>query len=397
MRVLTVNPFYAPLATGSSVVSRQLSSMLVQDGNDVCVLTSTTEARVVREAIDGIPVIRLPSSALNLGHWSFNYDLPFVLRRRITKQIEELVRDFQPDVIHLHGQFWDLCVLTGVVARRLKIPVVLTVHTAMVSDRKAIGAAVAAVDSSAVRIATRYSRAVWTGYDKRVLDYITRRYGVANPRFLPNPTNTAKFQSGNAERGRALMGLGDAPIILSIGHVIPLRDRIRLIRALPEIVARCPGARVVVAGEVYDRRFLDEAEALGVAEYVTCLGRVPHDDMPDLIAAATVESHDLDFHGIGVATQEVMAAGVPCVFAMGRDQFPGIDLSTYPDLAMLSSNEPHVIADAVVRIIEDPEARQRVGLDGQRLCADVFSEGVVLDRLVAIYGQAISESKARGK
>jgi 1,2-diacylglycerol 3-alpha-glucosyltransferase len=370
------------------VVSRQLSSMLAGAGHDVCVLTSTTEARVVRESIDDIPVIRLPSRALNLGHWSFNYDLPFVLRRHITKHIEDVVREFDPDVIHLHGQFWDLCVLTGIVARRCKVPVVLSVHTAMVSDRKAIGAAVAVVDSSAVRVATKYSRAIWTGYDKRVLDYITRRYGVSAPQFLPNPTNTAKFQSGDAARGRALIGLGDGPIVLSVGHVIPLRDRIRLVRALPEIVRRCPSAAMVVAGEVYDRRFLDEATELGVADHITCLGRVPHDDMPDLIAAATVEAHDLDFHGIGVATQEVMAAGVPCVFAMGRDQFPGVDFDRYPDLAILASNEAHVIADAIVEIIEDEGKRSRVAADGQRLCADLFSEAVVLERLLHIYDHA---------
>jgi glycosyltransferase involved in cell wall biosynthesis len=395
MRVLTVNPFYAPLATGSSVVSRQLSSMLADAGHEVCVLTSTTEARVVHETIDEIPVVRLPSRALNLGHWSFNYDLPFVLRRRITKEIEDVVEDFNPDVIHLHGQFWDLCVLTGVVARRRNVPVVLSVHTAMVSDRKAIGAAVAVVDSTAVRVATRYSRAVWTGYDKRVLDYIRRRYGVSDPQFLPNPTNTAKFQAGDAERGRELIGLGDAPIILSVGHVIPLRDRIRLIRALPEIIRRCPTANVVVAGEVYDRRFLDEATDLGVADHVKCLGRVPHDDMPDLIAAATVESHDLDFHGIGVATQEVMAAGVPCVFAMGSDQFPGVDFDRYPDLAMLDSNAPAVIAHAITEILEDDAKRRKVGVDGQRLCADVFSEGVVLNRLLGIYDKALQSSRAQ--
>ena len=98
--------------------------------------------------------------------------------------------------------------------------------------------------------------------------------------------------------------------------------------------------RVLVVGEVYYDEFLRLAEELGVAEHVVVTGRVPHAEVPDYLAAATVESHDLDGHGLGITTMEVMAARVPVFARVRRDVFPGIDLDQWPELQIVESAEP---------------------------------------------------------
>ncbi len=97
--------------------------------------------------------------------------------------------------------------------------------------------------------------------------------------------------AGDSRRVRRQIGLTNEPIILSSGHVIPLRNRVPLVRALPRILEHVPEARVVVVGEVFDREFLKVAADLGVDDRVIPVGRVPHEDVPDWIAAATVEAH----------------------------------------------------------------------------------------------------------
>ena len=45
------------------------------------------------------------------------------------------------------------------------------------------------------------------------------------------------------DRGSRPLGLGDVPLILSLGHVIPLRDRLALVEALPTILAKHPDTK----------------------------------------------------------------------------------------------------------------------------------------------------------
>ena len=125
---------------------------------------------------------------------------------------------------------------------------------------------------------------------------VQRRYDPKRGpvRFIPATLRVDRFSAGNGERVRQQLGLGELPIILSSGHVIPIRSRVPLIQALPRIVQQFPVVRVLVVGEVYYDEFQRLAEELGVADHVIVTGRVPHLEVPDYVAAATVESHDLD-------------------------------------------------------------------------------------------------------
>ena len=109
--------------------------------------------------------------------------------------------------------------------------------------------------------------------------------------------------------------LGDVPVILSLGHVIPIRSRLPLMRALPYIVKEFPDVQVLIVGEVYDDEFRRVADELGVSEHVIATGPVAHGEVRDYLAAATIAAHDLDGHMLGISTLESMAAGVPSVRA----------------------------------------------------------------------------------
>ena len=96
----------------------------------------------------------------------------------------------------------------------------------------------------------------------------------------------AWIKGGDRDRGRARLGLGDAPIIMSIGHVIPQRNRLAVVEALPKVLKAHPDAKFVVAGRVYYDPFLKRAEELGIADSVISLGAVPKTETPDLMATA---------------------------------------------------------------------------------------------------------------
>ena len=95
--------------------------------------------------------------------------------------------------------------------------------------------------------------------------------------------------------------------------------------------------------------------------------------MPDYLAAADVEAHDLQGYGIGTASLESMAAGVPVVAAVRPDNFPGIDLVSGRDLVLVPLGDDRRARRRGRRAAGDPGRRARIGAAGQRLVQQRFS------------------------
>jgi glycosyltransferase involved in cell wall biosynthesis len=240
---------------------------------------------------------------------------------------------------------------------------VLTVHTPLMHTNPALRAFISIIDRTVLRALNAPGRPLMVGVDRYVCEMVQRRHHPRRGavRFIPATLRVDQFSTGDGGRVRQQLDLGDQPIILSFGHVIPIRSRVPLIQALPYIVEQFPDVRVLVVGEVYYDEFRRLAEELGVSEHVLVIGRVPHVEVPDYLAAATVESHDLDGHGLGITTMEVMAARVPIFARVRRDVFPGIDLNQWPLLQIVETADPRTIADSICHLLGSADFRARVG------------------------------------
>jgi glycosyltransferase involved in cell wall biosynthesis len=214
-------------------------------------------------------------------------------------------------------------------------------------------------------------------------------------RFIPATLEVDRFRTGDADRVRRVHGLGDRPVILSLGHVIPTRSRLPLIRALPAILERHPEATVLVVGGIYDDRFLHLADDLGVRANVIATGPVPHDEVADYLAAATVDCHDLDGHTLGITTMEVMAAAVPMFAVVRRDAFPGIDFADWPMLRVVDAATPAQIADALCRLIDSPELRAEVACEQLRFVRRHFRAADVACRYLQLFAEVTNSDATR--
>lgn len=363
MRILVVNSFFPPRTTGSAHFSLDVAREYVRQGHDVWVMTTSVPGAAEREVMDGITVVRVPAWSVTPGSLAFNYALPFVVRLGVIRRVKRLFDEVRPEVVHQNGQFFDLTFVTTWVAWRRGIPRVLTVHTPLMHTNPVLRAFISTVDRTALRLLNAPGRPVVVGVDRYVCEMAQRRYRPRRGpvRFIPATLRVDEFGTGDGDRVRRRLGLGlDRPVILSFGHVIPIRSRVPLIQALPRIVEQFPDVRVLVVGEVYYDEFLRLAKELGVADHIVVIGRVPHVEVPDYLAAATVESHDLDGHGLGITTLEVMAARVPIFARVRRDVFPGIDLDQWPELQIVESAEPTAIADSICHLLESPQFRKHV-------------------------------------
>jgi glycosyltransferase involved in cell wall biosynthesis len=191
---------------------------------------------------------------------------------------------------------------------------------------------------------------------------------------IPVGVNAKDVQRlGDPPQLRELYGLNGRRVILSLGHVIPLRDRLTLVEALPAVVQRYPDVQVLIVGDVHYPRFLERAEELGVRAHITCAGAVPKSRIADHLAIADVETHDLQGYGLGTASLEAMAAGVPVVAAVRRDNFPGVELTSNETIVLVPPGDGAALASALCALLDDPEKAKRIGIAGQALVEEAFS------------------------
>jgi glycosyltransferase involved in cell wall biosynthesis len=381
MRIVVVNNFYPPRVGGSAHLSDALARGYAEQGHTVLVVTAAYGgAPAVEEHGPNMRIVRLPSASIPQTRLSVSFDMAFTMRPSRRRRLKALLDEFQPDVIHQHGQFFDLTWATARYARRRRIPVLLSIHTRLENPKARYHGAFRWLDAIVVAPILRRYRPRIVVMDVQMDEYIKRRYrrGYSGLEYIPVGVDSSRVGTGNAATVRDRHDLGDAPLIVSLGHVIPLRDRVLLVEALPKVLSEFPQTRLVVVGHVYYDLFLQRARELGVESAVVCVGAVPKPDVSDYLAAATVEAHDLQGYGMGTATLESMAYGVPVVVAVRPDNFPGIELVTGRDCVLVPQGDADALAIAVVALLASPDARESIGQHGRQLVQEHFDLRVVI-------------------
>ncbi len=388
MRIAVANNFYPPRVGGSSHLSDALARGYARSGHEVLVLTCAYADAPVEEHRDGLRIVRLPAYSIPQTRLSVSFDIAFTLRPALPGAVTRLLDDFRPDVIHQHGQFFDLTWATGLYARHRGVPALLSVHTRLENPKAHYRGIFRWLDALLVAPVLRTYRPRIVVMDVQMDEYIRSRYrgAYAGLDYIPVGVEPDAVRGGDAAVVRARHGLADAPLVLSLGHVIPLRDRVALVEALPAVLARAPATRLLVVGHLYYELFLQRARQLGVEDAVVTVGAVPKTEIRHYLAAAAVEAHDLQGYGLGTASLESMAAGVPVVAAVRPDNFPGVELLSGSNCVLVPVGEPAALAREIAWLLEDDEARTRIGAAGRRLVAEHFTMDGVLEKHLGVLG-----------
>lgn len=392
MRIVVVNNFYPPRVGGSSHLSDSLAQGYADRGHDVLVVTAAYEDAPEFEQRDGLRIVRLPAVMLPESRFAVSFDLSFATRPSLRRRLGALLDEFRPDVIHQHGQFMDLTWASGAYARRRGIPTLLSIHTRLENPAAAYSSVFKSLDRFIVRPRMRKHRPRLVVMDRLMHEYISERYRGAyrDLVFIPVGVNPTWVRGGDRAAGRRLLALADeTPLIVSIGHVIPLRDRLGLVEAMPSVLERHPDAKLVVVGKVYYPLFEKRAAELGISHAVRSLGAVPKSAIPDLLAAADVEAHEQG-DGLGTATLEAMAAGVPVVGWGRNDNFPEVRLEEGVAIFLAPRGDVAGLAQRLSHVLDDRADARRVG----STASEIVDEHFALDRVVDRHLETLAELAA---
>ncbi|PZW46771.1 glycosyltransferase involved in cell wall biosynthesis [Humitalea rosea] len=193
---------------------------------------------------------------------------------------------------------------------------------------------------------------------------------------------------GERARMRAALGIGPEDLVLLfVGGLCARKDPGFLIDALPGVLMRHPGARLLLVGPALEPDYLRDMEravaAAGLGKAVIFAGEQldPH----PYFVAADVLVFASRLEGFGTVVPEAMAHGLPVVVR----RLPGVNDSfvLHGETGFLFDDMRGYL-DAVLRLAADRGLRLRIGAAGRALARREFDMRQVAARYLGIYGMA---------
>lgn len=264
---------------------------------------------------------------------------------------------------------------------------ILSLHNAMLApDRIPPGRArrILALLDGVVTISEFIRQSAVAHYAEFAGKFRTIYSGVDLDRFRPGPSPASRAL-------RAALGLGERPVILSVGRLSPKKGIHVVLGAMERVAATHPDAVLVhVGSRWYGRNDADayvEAvarQAAGLGGRVRMMGYVPYAEvdaffrMADLFVCASQWEEPL-----ARVHFEAMACGLPVV-TTDRGGNAEVVAEGWNGLLVRPHDSPEAFAAAIRALLDDPALRQRMGEANRRLAEARFGWSRVAAELLAV-------------
>jgi glycosyltransferase involved in cell wall biosynthesis len=341
-----------------------------------------SEAGVRTEAIDGLKA-------------RFTWRLDYLIRylnsfRQVIRDLRRKVIDTQPDLIHANS------VRAGLVATMatfgLKQTVIWHIHDLL--PRHPFNTLIRLIASLSRR--TRILAVAQASADRLVGDRAGLRRRVT---VIPNAVDFDKYctNSGARERIRQeVQAEADDPVIGMIGRLTPAKGQLELLKLFPTILSRFPKARLLIVGEPafnneheYRQLLSQTIMELNISDQVQMLGS--RDDIPDILQALDLLVVNSASEACSLVILEAMASGTP-VLATSTGGTPEI-IKHQENGLLVQFGDNDGLAREVTAILNDREARGRLGSQGRRDAHARYSICRFMAEMHSFYGALLAESK----
>lgn len=311
LRIAMFTEAYLPYINGVITHIKILTEGLTKMGHEVLIVTADPEAKH-HYIKDGI--LHCPAKS-SKRFYGFGLASPFS-RTRL-----KLLKEFDPDIIHLHNEF--AVGYSGIsAAKALKKPVVYTMHT--MYDEYVYYVAPAMFTGAVKRIAHSYSRylakraAALTGPSLKVSEYFKSIGVEKDVKVIPNSVELDSFSPQNISpeqkaqfRARYQIPQEDM-ICCFVGRLGKEKSVDVLLDYWAQSIRPEDRIRLVIIGDGPEKEALEQqTRELGIHTMVTFTGKVLHKDIPPYYASCdvyvTASLSDTD----SISMLEGMATGLP--------------------------------------------------------------------------------------
>lgn len=206
-----------------------------------------------------------------------------------------------------------------------------------------------------------------------------------------NPAKIAVIHNGisiraprpeQVEATRAALQLtGRGPLLLSAGRLTEQKSHITLLQALPVLRQRFPDLTLLLAGDGPLRATLEaEVRQLDITSSVRFLGF--RGDIPELMALADIFVLPSVSEGLPFVILEAMGLGKPVVST--RVAGIGEVIEDGTNGLLIASADPQAIAEAVTRVLADPDRAAAMGTAARKTVQEGFTIDVMCRQYEAL-------------
>src|SRR3989344_1141992 len=254
MNILIMTNIFPPIITGSAHYTEDLAMTLHRRGHKITVLTVQLAGGEKEYKNYPFEVVRLPSLYLKLGgidwytlasHNPMNYF-----------RVARIIKRNKIDLVHQVNHYTDTVIITRTVCKLMKIPYIVSIHTQLQFRPKIYTPILKFLDKIVPGHFILKSASKIIALDSEILRYLKKTYG----KWLNSLENNDKvviIPHGiviDASRFPAKTNYELSSLIISVGHVIDIRNRFTLIKAMKLVVNEFPNIRLGITGHVYTDR-----------------------------------------------------------------------------------------------------------------------------------------------
>jgi glycosyltransferase involved in cell wall biosynthesis len=355
-----------------------LSRVLASSGFRPQIITRGEPGRPIHQIVDGISVWRPRFFPLYPFHVHIHR---LFVQRLVDNHLPQV------DLFHLHTPLPPALSFTA--------PCLLTVHTPMLAERRAIRT------TSLRALLIKLQILVSIGIEQKLiaeadaLGAVARSvadelgaYGVnrARIRVMGNAVDTDLFCPG----GQYEALRPKEPVILAAGRLDVRKGLEDLIESMRLVAKSFPRARLLIAGTGPLRgRLVQKAERMGIGNTTDFLGHVVQAELIELYRAAAVFVHAAHYEGLPTVLLEAMACGravvstaVSGALDVVKDGGNGL---------LVPPRAPAALAEAISSLLADAKLRARLGGAARCTVKDTFSWPVVGQKYIRYYQDLLGQ------
>ncbi len=379
LRVLMVIRQFHPLVGGSEIFAERLALEFIDWGHATKILTARSDsAWPKRETLQGrLQVLRLPSPRIRaVGSLIFVASLMIHLIRQR--------REF--DVIHVHQT--DYAAFASTLASRLLgKPVVCQLQGSGSTG------SIAQMQRSPVSPLVLWSLkrierlvAVSNAIHEELLEAGFPEHQIAQ---IPNGVDVEAFKPRRNTGSAKGQQDTQKQRILYVGRLSPEKGPDILIEAFRLLTTQTSNsARLLLVGKGQMSQFLErrvrDYRLEDLAEFVGSVS-----DVQPYLQAADLFVLPSRAEGLSVALLEAMACGLPVVATAVSGTVDVIHDGV--NGLLVEPEDPEVLAQAIKRLLDDPEFARRLGREARSTVEEKYSLQLVAERYIKLYRELLNE------
>lgn len=369
MRIILSSDYFYPKIGGITTHIEYLAKSLEQKGHEVIILTKKSS---FNDASHRLNVVRVNS----LFNYSGVLDLPN------TDEIDRIIEQVKPDILHAHHAFSPLSLFSLSIAKKRGVATVLTNHSIQFMynfdllwrPSSYILFPIRQMINNADRIIAVSQAA------KEFIRYFTDKDVLT----IPNGVSVREFAPEEKEF--------DGRSILFVGRLVYRKGVHLLLEVMLHVIAEIPDARLTIAGTGYLATFVRYLiKDLGLQRNVTIILKPSRLKLIELYRKANVfVLPSIYGESFGIVALEAMASKTPVVAA---NQGGISEIVKHRETGFLvEKGNVKLMADYIIQVLEDKSYARAVS---EKAFKNVWNYdwSVITPRIEKVYEEVIVNSK----